>query len=60
MDQLKETLLDCLFEKTLVKIIFSSPRKKSLPYRRVTVRPILLQGQLSWQAEYTYEKKAIH
>ncbi|MCC2864966.1 SAM-dependent methyltransferase [Ihubacter massiliensis] len=60
MNQLKETFSTCLFERTPVKIIFSSPRKKSLPYRRVTIRPLLHCGRPSWQAEYTYEKKAIH
>ncbi|MCQ4637619.1 SAM-dependent methyltransferase [Anaerovorax odorimutans] len=60
MNQLKETLSACLFQRTPVKIIFSSPRKKSLPYRRVTIRPVLLRGKPAWQAEYAYEKKAIH
>lgn len=60
METLKQTLRAALFEQTPVKIIFSSPRKKSLPYRKVTLRPILLQGQPIFQAEYHYEKKAIH
>lgn len=60
INQIEETLRQCLFEDTLVKIIFSSPRKKSLPYRKITLRPVLLQGKLAFQAEYHYEKKAIH
>ena len=60
MDQIKNALEHCLFEQTPVKIIFSSKRKKSLPYRKVTLRPIVLHGQTLYQAEYLYEKKAIH
>lgn len=60
MQTLKQTLQTALFDQTPVKIIFSSPRKKSLPYKKITLRPILLQGQLLFQAEYHYEKKAIH
>lgn len=59
INQIKETFCQCLFEHTLVKIIFSSPRKKSLPYRKVTLRPILLRNQMALQAEYHYEKKAV-
>lgn len=60
METLKKNLRTILFQQTPVKIIFSRPRKKSLPYRKVTLRPILLQGQTLFQAEYHYEKKAIH
>ncbi|MCB6993551.1 SAM-dependent methyltransferase [bacterium 210820-DFI.6.37] len=60
MNQINMVLEQCCFQLTPVKFIFSSPRKKSLPYRKVTLRPILLQEQLAFQAEYHYEKKAIH
>ncbi len=60
MEQLKQTFQSALFEQTLVKIIFSNPRKKSLPYKKVTLRPILLHGRKMFQAEFHYEKKAIH
>lgn len=59
MDQIRNTLEQCLFTKTPVKFIFSNPRRKSLPYRKVTLRPIMLQQKLSFQAEYQYEKKVI-
>lgn len=43
-----------------IKLVFSNKRRKSLEYSKVTVRPILLSDEISYQAEYIYEKKAIH
>ena len=44
----------------LIKIIFSAKRRKSLDLNRVTIRPLILGGQLMYQAEYTYPKKVTH
>ena len=41
-------------------MVFGDTRKKSLPYKKVSLRPILLKHKLSYQAEYHYEKKAVH
>lgn len=60
MDPLTQVLKECLFERTPVKIIFSSKRKKSLPYSKVVLRPILLQEHPAFQAEFHYEKKVLH
>ncbi len=60
MNQLSNLLETCIFKQTLVKIIFSNRRKKSLPYRKVTLRPVVLQGRDAFQAEFHYEKKALH
>lgn len=60
MNQIKQILEKSLFEQTPVKIIFSSTRKKSLPYRKITIRPLFIQERLAFQAEYHYEKKSIH
>lgn len=57
MEELEKVLYSALFEHTLVKMIFSSPRKKSLPYKKVTLRPVLLQDRPMFQAEFHYEKK---
>lgn len=57
MDQLRQAFIQSIFEYKPVKLIFSNPRKKSLPYRKVTLRPIMLQCRLMFQAEYQYEKK---
>lgn len=43
-----------------VKIIFSGKRRKSLEYSRITMRPVIIKGEYMLQAEYQYEKKAIH
>ena len=50
MEELEKVLYSALFEHTLVKMIFSSPRKKSLPYKKVTLRPVLLQYKPMFQA----------
>lgn len=60
MNRIEHVLNQCLFDLTPVKAVFSSTRKKSLPYRKVTLRPVLLQNKPAFQAEYQYEKKAIH
>lgn len=60
MDQIKSLLQECLFEQTFIQIIFSNKRKKSLPYKKVTIRPITIQGDIVYQAEYHYENKVIH
>lgn len=53
-----------LFENTmnvgLDRAIFSAPRRKSLEYHRVLVRPVVLKGMLAFQLEYTYDKKVTH
>lgn len=49
-----------LTETTLIKVVFSNQRKKSLPYRKVVLRPVLLNGQYYCQAEYEQEKKVLH
>lgn len=54
-------LLDSVFSnRTLIHGVFGSPRKKSALCRKVSLRPILLRDQLSYQAEYHYEKKVTH
>ena len=47
-------------EEQLIFAVFSALRKKSTPYRRVTVKPVLLQNRLLYQAEYHFEKKVTH
>ncbi len=46
--------------KTLVKIIFSGKRRKSLEYSKIMMRPIGVGGRVKYQAEYTYPKKVTH
>lgn len=55
-----ETLNNIFEDKSLVKCIFSNKRKKSLEYRKVTIKPISIKGVYQYQAEYTYDKKVTH
>ena len=60
MEVLKEFIEKLFIEDKPVKLIFSNKRRKSLEYNKVTVRPIMIAEEIKYQAEYTYEKKAIH
>ncbi len=60
MYELKEVFEQIFAEEKLVKAVFSAKRAKSLPYSKVTLRPVLLSERLCYQAEYTFEKKATH
>lgn len=43
-----------------MKLVFSGKRRKSIEFSRVTVRPVMAGGCLAYQAEYAFDKKAIH
>lgn len=60
MEQITSLLDDCFSGQALVKMVFGNVRKKSLPYKKVTIRPVILKEQLCYQAEYHYDKKAVH
>ena len=60
MERAAELLGRLAAEESLVLAVFSAPRKKSQPVRKVTLRPVLLKGVLHYQAEYTHEKKVTH
>ena len=59
MDKLKEILenliksLNANGEPSLIKLVFGDLRKKSLPYKKVTIRPVKIGGSFVFQAEYT-------
>ncbi|MGI6256452.1 MAG: class I SAM-dependent methyltransferase [Anaerovoracaceae bacterium] len=57
---MKDILNQIFREDDPVKIICSNPRRKTLPYRKVLFRSILLKGEKHYQAEYHYEKKVTH
>ena len=40
--------------------VFSAPRKKSDPVRKVSLRPVVIKGALHYQAEFSFEKKVTH
>lgn len=57
---LKETLNEIFADRTLVKLVAGSKRKKSLEYSRVTIKPVVIRNEYQYQAEYTYDKKVTH
>ena len=60
MDKFNELINQILENQSLIKMIFSGLRKKTTPYQRIEIRPLLLQGQLCYQIEYHYQKKVTH
>lgn len=57
---LKETLNEIFADRTLVKLVAGSKRKKSLEYSRVTIKPVVIRNEYQYQAEYAYNKKVTH
>ncbi|MCI8348632.1 MAG: SAM-dependent methyltransferase [Firmicutes bacterium] len=60
MDKLKQLFENIFLEDKPVKLIFSSKRRKSLEYSKVTIKPISSKDEPLYQAEYTFEKKVTH
>ena len=66
LNKLRETLEKLITdmnkngEPSLIKLVFGDTRKKSLPYKKVTLRPVKIGGSFVFQAEYSYENKVIH
>lgn len=63
MDKLTELFEDIYSSgmgQSFVKAVFSNPRKKSDSCKKVTVRPVMLQGCMGFQGEYHFEKKVTH
>ena len=45
MKDLQNILEEIFSQEKLIRIIFSAKRKKSLPYRKVTIRPVNLSAE---------------
>ena len=67
MKQITQTLLSVMKNDgaaqtgdSLVKIIFADKRRKSIEYKKVTLRPVSIKGELMFQAEYHFDKKVTH
>lgn len=60
MEELQKLFKRIIDEDAIIKIIFSSKRKKSMPYSKVCVRPVVSEQQKVYQSEFFYEKKALH
>ena len=58
MDELKK-LLETYMDENLEQLILSGPRK-GLEEKKVRIRPVLLKGQLKFQAEIFRGTQAFH
>lgn len=46
MEQLEKLFKDTLSGETLVRMVFSAKRRKSLEYSRVVIRPVKVSGRI--------------
>jgi SAM-dependent methyltransferase len=60
MEKIIDILNHIVEEKSLIKMVLGSPRKKSLPYTKVVIRPITMKGDFYYQVEYHYKNKVLH
>ena len=60
MTELQNFFETVFSQEKIIKIIFSARRKKSLPYQKVTIRPVLIGGKLLFQEEYIFDRKVTH
>lgn len=60
MEKLRTLFEEIFCEEKLVKMVFGDKRRKSLEYKKVMIRPVLIGGQLVYQVEYTFDKKVTH
>lgn len=60
IDKLEQLFTEIFAGESLLKIIFSGKRKKTLAYSKVMMRPLKIGGKAKYQAEYTYPKKVTH
>ncbi|MGI6730872.1 MAG: class I SAM-dependent methyltransferase [Anaerovoracaceae bacterium] len=60
MEKIDALLQKLIENNTLIRIIFSGVRKKTSQINKVVVRPVLLQGDIFYQAEYHQQKKVTH
>ena len=60
MTQLENMFNDIFEGNELIRMVFSDRRRKSIEYRKVMIRPVKVNESISYQAEYTYEKKVTH
>lgn len=60
MEKINEILKNIIEEKKLIKMVFGSARKKTIPYLKIIIRPIIIKGIFYYQVEYHYSDKVIH
>ncbi|MCI2061203.1 MAG: SAM-dependent methyltransferase [Eubacteriaceae bacterium] len=57
MDEILSLIESIFSEGSLIKMVLGNPRKKSLPYKKAVLRPVMIKDVPMFQAEYHYEKK---
>lgn len=60
MEKITQTLCGAFDGRKLIKAVFGGKRRKTIEYKKVTLRPVTIKGEYMYQAEYTYEKKVTH
>ena len=60
MEKIIDLLKTAFENETLIKLSFGDLRKKSNPCKKVLLRPLLLQNELCYQAEYHFQNKVTH
>lgn len=60
MEKIIQTLYSAVSSDKLVKIIIAGKRRKSVPQKKVTLRPVDIKGEYMYQAEFHFDKKVTH
>jgi len=60
MEKITQTLCSCFDSGKLIKVIFAGKRRKSIEYKKITLRPVSIKGEYMYQAEFHYDKKVTH
>ena len=60
MEKITQTLCSAMDSGKLVKMIFAGKRRKSIEYKKVTMRPVTIKGEYMYQAEFHFDKKVTH
>jgi len=60
MEKITQVLCAAMDGGHLIRIIFAGKRRKSIAYKKVTLRPVTIRGEYMYQAEYHYDKKVTH
>ena len=50
MEKITQTLCSVMDSDRLIKIIFAGKRRKSIEYKKVTMRPVSIKGEYMYQA----------
>lgn len=60
MEKIIDLLKNTIENETLIKLSFGDLRRKSNPFKKAILRPVLLQGELCYQMEYHTQNKVTH